>query len=208
MAYNYALAFVEYCKGTPLEEVALVLGIPEETLRNRAMTEHWSRVASELPAKIPNLTVVPQGKGKLEAQALLLQENREENYKGWVEMRSHALKLIKDLGEGKLKMKRYWHNRGAIIERECELSIADMTALANYYQIICNGSYLALGDRGATDGGSSKGGMEGVAAHAPAITIVLPGAVSVPRDQRAEVHITSTVKAKVEQPIVEAEVLG
>lgn len=205
MAYNYAQAFVEYCRGTSLEEISHILAIPEETLKARSIQEGWTRLRNSLPQELP--AVVPQGELQIAARAQLLQENRDENYKGWVTLRSHALKVINELANGELKITRRWHNRGQIVEKVCEPSIAEMTALANYYQIICNGSYLALGDRGATEGASSRGGTEGSAAHAPAITIVLPGAVSVPREQRAEILVESPPAVVAEKRVVDAEVV-
>lgn len=206
MRNNYALAFVEYCKGTATEEIALILNLPLETLKNKISEESWYRLKSALPTVLPDVVVAPQGEKQLAARAQLLQHNREVNYAGWVELREHALKLIGDLQKGSLSFKRYWHNKGQIVEKVCEPSMADVQAIANYYQMICNGTYLALGDRGATDGSGRTGGdAGGVAAQAPAITIVLPGAVSVPRDQRTEVVITPSVPAQVERPIVDVE---
>jgi hypothetical protein len=207
MAYNYALAFLEFCKGTETSDISHILGIPEDVLANKMALERWPVLRDTLPAVLPDVVVAPQGKEKFEAQAQVLQENREENYRLWCLLRSDAARVITDLVEGRLRFKRYWHNRGAIIEKEVEPTMADRNALANYLQIIANGSYLALGDRGATD--SRSGGDIGAAAtQAPAITIVMPGAVSLPREHRQEIQLTNQVKVETAKTVVDAEVVG
>jgi len=93
--------------------------------------------------------------------------------------------LLKMRGDDGLQCMRYWHNRGAIVEHTCDLSFADRSALANYATQIANLTYQALGDHRAS-GGKSDEPAGGVAANTPSITVILPGAVGLPRPERTE----------------------
>lgn len=208
MRYNYPLAFVEYCKGSTVEDIATLVGIPEDTLRRKIVDEHWATLKRDLPVALP---AAEDSNNRVAKVAQLMQENREENYRLWCSLRSDAAKLIEDLVEDRLRFKRFFHNKGAVIEHTHTPTMADRNAMAQYLQIIANGSYLALGDRGAAEGrsGADTGGN---AVQAPAITIFLPGAVSLPREQRSTVEVTSTLKVEKPSapkgPIVDAEVVG
>jgi hypothetical protein len=204
--HNYSLAFVEYCRGTPVQDIAHILCIPEETLENKIRSEQWGRLRDELPARLPEVAVAPQGAQQLAVRAQLLQENREKNFELWCKLRSDAEGIIDALLAPRLKFKRYWHNKGSIVEKECDVTMADRTALANYLGLIAQGTYLALGDRGATQNGPGSGGdTGGAAAVAPAITIVLPGAVCRPREERSEIQIAPGVTVQKPAQVVDVE---
>lgn len=209
MASHYAPAFIEYCRGTPLEEISMIMGIPEGTLRSRASEEKWNQLRDSLPARLGmDLAVEPQGREKAQAQAMLMQKNREENYALWCKLRGEAAGVIEDLCAGKLKFTRYFHNRGSVVEHVCEPTMADRTALANYLQMIAMGTYAALGDRGATTGAKDGADAFRDATQAPAITIVLPGVISAPREDRTEVQVAPGLVAVTHRNVVDAEVVS
>lgn len=199
--FNWTAAFVEYCKGTPIEDIATVLDIPEDTVRRKMHSDRWEMQRTNLPLPA---TLGGGNVARDNARMEIMLKNREENYELWRKLRDDAARVITDLVDGRLAFKKYWHNKGQIVEHVCEPTMADRTSLANYLQLIANGSYAALGDRGATTGAKDEASVGAAAAQAPAITIVLPGAVSVPRDQRQTVEITSNCKAEV-GPVVDVE---
>lgn len=195
-ANNYALAFLEFCKGTPIPEISQILGIPEETLKRQMIDGKWNTLKRDLPMHLPDEVPAvagngePRNKNELQAKALLLQKNREENYAQWCKLREDASKVVSDLLEGRLRFKKYWHNKGQIVEHDCEPSMAERVSLANYLMMVTQGTYAALGDRAAASGANERGDTNGQAAQAPAITLVLPNVVSVPRDMRqAQGHV-------------------
>jgi hypothetical protein len=207
--YNHAAAFVEFARGTPIPEIAMMLAIPEDNLRKHACMEKWTELVSNLPATIgPSDITGQRGSAALkksEAQLRAIEHNRAKNLQLWHLLREDAENIIHALIEGRLKFKRYWHNKGSIVEKECEVTMADRNALANYLQVIAAGTYTALGDRVAT-GMNDKDATSGQASQAPTINIVLPNAINRPREQRNIVEITPQLTVETTQT-VDAEVI-
>lgn len=184
---NYAAAFVEYCKGMPVEEISQSFGILEQTLRQKISEQKWAVLANQVKEETALMlrgeTGIGRSPDKVEARAAVIQENRERNYSLWCELRDEAAEVIHALRAGKLRFKKYWNNKGQIIEKETAPTMNDRTALASYLQMIAMGTYQALGDKGVISGAKMDGigdNPQGV----PQITIVLPGAICAPREER------------------------
>lgn len=193
MAHNYVSAFVQFCQGVPVEEISVVCDIPMEILKRHVSEQKWQSLATKVQteARVMALsgTTLPGIPDRAEAKAKLIQENRERNYQLWCQLRDDAAILIGELGKpGGLRFKRYWHNKGEIVDKECQMTMGDRTALANYLQMIAIGTYQSLGDKAIVSGAREDGSTLNPST-APAITIVLPGAIAYPRNEREVVDV-------------------
>lgn len=188
--YNFVGAFLAFSHGTPEAEICSTFSIPPATLREAMRKQKWVEMAKNLPLAIPEVGG-NEGKAKLS----LVLKNRENNLKMAEKLREDALSVIDDLLDGRQgktrpdgspagTVKRYWHNRGMIIEKDVPMGLQDRVALANYVTMIQNLTYRALGDKAAAEGGASDRAVDTPAP--PSITIVLPGAIGAPRNQREE----------------------
>lgn len=189
--HNYAAIFAEYCNGASLENLAEVFGVETDVLRRIANEQKWSVLASKVQEKAFALVksngdsamVLGSTPDKIEARAMVIQENREKNYRLWCRLRDEAGEVIMALAERRLKFKKYWNNKGQIVEKEVDPTMNDRTALASYFQMIAMGTYQALGDKGVISGAKMDGIGDNPSA-VPQITIVLPGAICAPREER------------------------
>lgn len=181
---NWAECFTHYCGGMPLEDVATMMGCPLHKLELRCRNERWASMKARVEAQMHSL--VPVHPDEIARRANLIQANREANHRAWCKLRDHANEVIDQLREtkGKEMMKRYWHNKGTIIARDCDISLSDLNALANYFQVICQGTYAALGDRVSQAGAKDDGGQSPTNSGVPTIQIILPGVISKPRAER------------------------
>ena len=53
MAYPYTAAFVAYCGGAPVEELAAEFNIPIKSLQSKIRQEGWRALANRLAGRIP-----------------------------------------------------------------------------------------------------------------------------------------------------------
>src|SRR5262245_8313741 len=168
MAFPYTPAFLAFCRGAPVEEIATKFSIPIESLKAKMRQEGWRTLANRLVSKgVPEQPPSERILEKIEA-------NRAANYETAADLRRDATKIIEALLNGTLRIKKQWQYGGKVIEYEAEPTIADRLDLANYAKEIADLTYRALGDHGAN--GCHR---EDVAAGAPpppcpAVTVILP----------------------------------
>jgi hypothetical protein len=207
--YNWPAAFVAYARGVPTEEICDVYGIPEARLNTVMREQNWAVMVSKLP-------LAPAPLGEVEKTRMeVLVANREKNYKVACALRDDLCEVIENLrSTGRLveetvpdgqggevvvqrpanTLKRYWHFKGMIIEKNVEWSMADRVALANYATMVANLTYTALGDKQAAGGAQDRGANDPAP---PSITIIMPGAIAAPRSQR-EKPVTIDLRESVE----------
>lgn len=180
---NYAEAFLHYCQGMQLADIAVMMNCAEEKLELKHRTERWPTMKAQWEVNQKSLACVHPD--EMARRANLIQMNREENHRAFVKLRDHAMELIDELREtkGKGMIKRYWHNKGVIVEHVCDLSIAELNTLANYMQVIAQGTYQALGDSRASSGTKEDGGVPN-SQSVPTIQIILPNVIARPRAER------------------------
>jgi len=180
-------AFVAYCNGTPEEEIAQVFNIPFATLKQRMSFEGWHGLRSKLP-----LAVIPANGGesglpaRVEAKLQLIAENRQKNLGVFVELRDRLIEKLQAWKAGTLKVEKAFNNKGVIVTHEAAPGPGDWVNIATFAQTIAQGTYKALGDMAAQDkpGQDSPAGQVNTP-QGPAITIILPGVVALPRQDRA-----------------------
>lgn len=206
--YNYPAAFVAFCNGHPLPEIAEVLGIPEKTLRAHISNEKWVALRDQLPLSTTSLAAVPvptQQPGRnpfapnvlmgnnpsllpaeMQKKLQVLADNRKTNFDHHTRLRNHLEKIISELEAGTLEFEQIVNAKGigpTTVHRQPNMQ--DMVALATYAKMVQDMGYRALGDVSATEGGKQDAGVNSGAP--PAITIVLPGAISVSRSERSKI---------------------
>lgn len=193
-------AFVMFCHGTPFEEIAAALDIPIKSLRQKASADQWVKHRANLPVavqasvnavandELPISTTeknrvesgIPIGQARLQA----IVENREKNLKIWDKLREVAIKQIEALGAGTLKVQKVFCFKGMVVTHDAAPGPGDWVNIATFLQTISQGTYRALGDfQGPEKGQDAAAG----ALHpptAPAVTIILPAAISAPREER------------------------
>lgn len=206
-AYNWAAAFVAFVNNHPLSEISEALGIPLETLQDRAGSERWQSLRSELPLgtceplqAVPGITVgavgpsdpFEQGKSltipenlpvAVQKKLQGLMANRQLNYVQGANLRKYLDTLIQKLLSGELKMEQVFHNKGQIVRTTREISPADLVNIATFARTIHDMTYKALGDTAA----QTEKGQDGQPGQtmAPQIIINLPSAIAQPRQQVA-----------------------
>lgn len=192
-AYNWAAMFVAYCNSCPLDEIAQVYGVELITLQQRVAREDWAKLRASSPmiASDSQAMIASPSAGLLKLK--IIEENRQKNLAVFVELRDHLVEIVSKLKNGTLKMEKFFNNAkgGFVIREEAEPSPGDMVNIATYARTIADGTYRALGDFQAQE----KAGQDSPAGQAapPAITIILPGVISAPRDQRNITEVASQV---------------
>lgn len=176
MAYFYTPAFVAYCKGAPVEEIATQFSIPLDSLKAKMRAEGWKTLAGVLfgnDGPLPAHT----------ADALArIEANRTKNYELAVKLRDNLRVVLDALCAGTLRIKKLFNYKGTATEYDAPLTISDLVNLATYAHTIHEMTYRALGDHGANGGKADT--TAAAAPPAPAMTIILPAAIALPRDQR------------------------
>jgi hypothetical protein len=180
--FNWGGAFTAYVNNCPNEEIAQVYGMELATLQQVIARDGWQRLRASIPqAQAEALTKPNDGELKLKR----LQENREKNLAIWAKLRDDLLEVVDKMRAGELMVERQWHSKGIITTQQVPLTMGDRVNLATYARTICDGTFRCLGDYQATEkpGQDAIGGQ--AAAGVPSITIILPGVVAFPREQRA-----------------------
>lgn len=170
MTYNFAAAFVEYCKGTQLEEIALALAIPYTRLKNRSVQEGWGLL-------VPQMVVAPVT-NTAERGLEKIKENREKNFQIARLLQEDLLETCTKLRAGTLQFEKVFANGTSAT---VDPNLRDRADLANYAKSVAELSYRALGDVEQSKNAPADPALTG----AQQITIVLPPAVSTPRETRA-----------------------
>lgn len=169
-SYNYAAAFVEFCKHTSLEDIAVALVIPIERLRRRCHDENWSALAPRLEQGVVAVNHAERGLERISA-------NREKNLEIARLLQEDLLETVTRLRDDTLRVTKVT-SKG--LKFELELGMRERADLANYAKSVAELSYRALGDVEQGKNAVPEGGLAG----AQQITIILPGAVAAPRQER------------------------
>ncbi len=174
MAYNRTAAFVEFCKGTPLEQIAHALAIPISNLRIWRRDEDWDSLGNAATTQALALALPQTGE-----QQARIQANREKNLVIAGKMQEDLLEVISKLRDGSLKVTKVFANGTSV---QLDPTIRDRCDLALYAKNVADVSYRALGDVE-----SSKNPQGGDSApSAGQITIFMPAILAAPREKHAE----------------------
>src|SRR6185437_3602701 len=195
MAYLYTPAFVAYCGGTPDEEIAAEFKIPLKSLQAKMRQEGWRALANRMAGRFnPDVNPSEETLNRIEA-------NRARNFEAAAKLREHLFEIIAALGAGTLRIKKQFQRKGQIIEYDVLPGPGDWLNIATYARTIADMTYRALGDH-AANGGYKADASAGNPPPAPPITIVLPNAISRPRDERSlEIESAVVEQANQENPL-------
>lgn len=188
-------AFVAYCNGTAEDEIAQVFDIPLLKLKVKMQAEGWAALREKMPLVTTragqNATALAlRGTAglpaEIEAKLAVIQENRAKNLTVFVDLRDRLLEQLQAWKAGNLRIEKSWSNKGVVTTHEAAPGPGDWVNIATFAQTIAQGTYRALGDFQAQDkpGQDAVGGAQLNPSLGPAITIILPGAVAMPRAER------------------------
>ena len=146
MAYPYTPAFVAFCGGAPIEEIAEKFNIPIKSLQSKIRQEGWRALANRLCGRIStDWTPYEDVLAKIEA-------NRAKNYETAAKLREHLTDMVGHLHAGTLRIKKLFQHQGRVVEHEVSPGPADWLNIATYARTIADMSYRALGDHVANGG--------------------------------------------------------
>lgn len=174
--YNRAAAFMEYCNGSGLEDIAQALAIPMNCLERWHHDENWTHLARRVSTGLP----VKVSEDMAERAGEKIKENRAKNFAVARALQEDLIETVQKLRLGKLKVKKSFANGLTV---ELDPGLRDRNDLALYARNVAELSYRALGDiaeSAKNAGGEREGGGPGQ------ITIILPPAVAAPRQERQE----------------------
>ena len=196
--YDWTGAFVEYCNGTSIPDCALIFEIPVDALRNYATSQRWELRRQE-KAIIKNAPNALKSSEEIERKARLSREIREEIIAAYRPLLRDAGKVALAIQDGTATKEKQWHNKGAVVRADCPLELADKQIAAQYIATIANGIYSALGESSGAAGAAKLGGHSGDSGSmaAPSVTIVLPGVIGAPRQEREAITIDLNSPAKI-----------
>lgn len=172
--YNRIAAFVEYCKGTNLEEISFALAIPIDHLKRWERDERWAAMVPKM-----EIACVPRADGDVERAQEKIKANRERNLEIFQKLQDDLLDVAIKLRAGELTVTKVFANGSRV---ELEPSLRDRCDLALYAKNVAEGSYRALGD---VESVKNAPAPEAALPGAGQITIVLPAPVAAPRQVRA-----------------------
>lgn len=193
---NYAAAFLLFCKGMSLKEIADEFGMRYGALLDKARAEDWELLAKKqtsLVAPPPRPDIAPVSAALVEKKAAAILANREE-----------SAALATDLRKDIRKVLTAYQADNAFLRPD------DILTLAKAEKLLQEISMVALGDEFVSktpQGGAGGGGGGGM----PPIVINLPAAVAAPRQPRAVVPADDTEHtAPVEEPeaLEEVHIIG
>jgi hypothetical protein len=197
---NWEAVFVAYCNGAPVEELAQIFDVTLEQVRDRIHRDRWAALRANLPLG-ETLKSDSEMKSVTEIKLAAIQANREANLKAWAKLRDHAVDIIEQLQQKKLKMEKVFNGKLGIARvDDLEPTTGDMVNIATYLQTISNGSYRALGDFQAQDKPGQDGLNNGQPA-APAITIILPNCIASPRQTGPDDSKVINLRPSEAQPV-------
>jgi hypothetical protein len=187
--FNRAAAFLEYSKGTPLEDVSHALAIPLNHLKRWCHEENWPALVPQLPAT----TALAKRDPAEEHQALeKIKANRERNLRIAQALQEDLLEVVDKMRKGELKVTRVFANGR---KEQMDPGLRDRNDLALYARNVADMSYRALGD--VPESAKNPHAPDGIAA-AGQIIIALPQIVAAPRQLRPAVAVD--IEAQVAGP--------
>jgi hypothetical protein len=178
MAYSYTPAFVAYCQGAPVEEIAAELKIPVTSLQAKIRQEGWRGLANRMSGRIP------ADAGPNDDALNRIEANRAKNYEIAAKLREHVIEIVIALRAGTLRMKKQFQHKGQIVEYEAKPGPAEWLNIATFARTVFDLTYRALGDFGA-NGGYKADASPGTPPPAQPISIILPAAIARPREERS-----------------------
>jgi len=177
MAYLYTPAFVAFCSGASVDEIAAEFKIPIESLKAKIRQENWRGLIKRMAGRI-TADRIPGEDALARCEA-----NRAKNFEMASKLREHLIEVVGALRAGTLRIKKVLHRKGETIEFLAEPGPADWVSIAAYARTIADMTYRALGDMVA-NGGYKADVNQGNQTPESALTIVLPEVVARPRSQR------------------------
>lgn len=196
VAYNWAAAFTAFVGGSSLDEVSAVFGIPEHTLKKRAIDEKWNVNREKIleqskalvlagPAPVSQLeannALLPP---EVRARLALIKHNREVQYQRAVKMGEELDKILAGLVDKTYKVGKWMAvPKAGPTWVEAEPGPADLVNIATYARTLADLAYRALGDA-AADGQERRAEVSATNSPQAAITIILPTSIAAPRGER------------------------
>jgi hypothetical protein len=179
MAFPYTPAFVAYCQGAPVEEIAAEFKVPVKSLQAKIRQEGWRSLANRMSGCIP-------ADAGLNSDALnRIEANRAKNYETAAKLREHVIEMVIALRAGTLRIKKQFQHKGQIVEYEAEPGPADWLNIATYARIISDMTYRAIGDSQAQGKPGQDASAGALNPPAPPLTIILPSVIARPRFERS-----------------------
>jgi len=194
--YNWSAAFAAYCRGTDIEEIGEVFGIPKHLVIARSSEERWPALKADLlnecravalaNAEVPETGGAPKIglPAKLAAKQELLQRNRERSYQEACTLRDHLLEVITALRDGTLELEKVFCQKGVIVRAKVKPGPGDWLNLASYARTVAELAYRSLGDAPSDGKDPSSTAAAAPGAGPPGITIILPNVIARPRAER------------------------
>lgn len=161
--HNYSSAFVDFCKGSPIEEVAEANGIPVDTLKVHAHRMGWRGLMTSMLDLRQN-AMVPV---KTSWAAVKLESNRQSNYEQATKLREMAEGYIRDA-----------------MDRGVQLPPKTLRDLACAVATIHDLTYRALGDVPAKKDANQSDRPANTAIH-----VHLPAVLASPRPTKAVIDV-------------------
>lgn len=176
MKYNLTAAFVDFCNGLSLEDIAQTRLIPLDHLQGVASKSDWTTLRGAMvPAvAVQDVATKPvRDWGRITA-------NREKNLTIAQLLQQDLLTVAQQLVAGTLQLERVT-SKGSVVKYTPGL--AERAQLGQYARAVAEISSKALGDEAeGREGGEKPEGSRGLGQGA--ITIVLPPIVARPRQER------------------------
>lgn len=224
--YNWAEVFAGYCNNASFEELSELHGIALDSLKERARCEGWKRVRNHLLAQNRALARLDEGDNstlaaRTERRLNKLRLNREQNFRDVGVLIEHAREVIEKLRDGTLELEKVFNGKDGIRRATVKPGPGDWVNIATYLRTLQDLSYRALGDMTAAGKAEADvpAGNNGNG-NAPAITIILPAAIALPRSQREQAEAgrqaaqvvdlkdVKVIESKSEEPATDAQAPG
>jgi hypothetical protein len=177
MAYSYTPAFVAYCKGLAVEEIAREFNIPLDSLKSKIRQEGWKGLADRmcgLNGPVPADTVAALDR---------IEANREKNYETASKLRDQINALLDQYAAGTLRIRKYFIVKGAAAGYDAVPTPSDLLNLATCARTIADLTFRSLGDMAGQAGKKTANPETNPVSHP--IKINLPPIISLPRQMRA-----------------------
>lgn len=201
---NYVEAFAAYCRGKTIDDICESYDIPKAALFKRMEEDNWVGLRT-IMVSVPVIRR-PDLHPLAEARLNLIEEHRMTVLQNAKSLQRHLGTLLGQLAEGKLMVKKVQLNAkaGSWAEIDVPPSTGDLVNIATYAKIVAELGYRALGDLAGGEKGSPDA-PAGAGSQTPAVTIILPGAIGAPRDQRGKTVIDLRPEAAVNERVVTEE---
>lgn len=186
--YNWCGAFVEYCRGSSLDDVAAIHEIPLPTLRARADADSWELNRLKAVSTFKKLDATPYLKpDDIEKRQAISREVRAETIEIAKLLMKDARRVAESIAEDGGTTERQWQFQGQVIRADIPMTSSEKLQFATYVQSLANTIYSALGESQGGGRPSEGGNMQ--TSNQPHVTIVLPGVIGAPRAEREAITI-------------------